>query len=360
MADTNNRFRNLIARNFILPRYHIHEKMNRFDLTGNPHVDENEVLYNNYDAILKLLRNYGHMLTKLAYVQPKYDTRNIEISRSIGKYCADTLTEITLSSDEYSLLATMNYTFTKVFRVNIVPFYNSQIPDEFELASIFPNVREIIVTPNPKSFESMTIFYPHLEHLLRSTPHLQSLVLNSLPNSKLFKVIDDVELEILQLTLNHSDEVDKLETVHLDHVKSFTLVISSKESKLKVQSLPITFRSLEVFQVIAANSTQIANNLIKLNKNLKVLATPQNNLSILEVFNQWSDLEVLTIQWSNQINVPETKRLLNRATKLRELTFVVPYPSIGDEIFDTLPDWWQFVHDAHFGTYLTFKRVEHL
>lgn len=361
MADTNNRFRNLIARHFMLPRYRIHEKINRFDLTGNSHIDENEVLYNNYDAILKLLRNYGHLLTKLVHVQPELnDTRNIEISQSIGKYCADTLTEITLSSDEYSLLDTMDYTLTNVFRVNVVPFYRSEVPDEFALAPIFPNMKELIVTPNPKSLESVQKFYPHLEFLIRSTPHLQSVVLNSLPSSDLLKAIDDVKLEALQITLNRSDEVNELDHVYLDHVKTFTLVINVEESKLKIEWLPISFERLEEFHVIATYSSQLVINLIKTNKNLKSLAVPQNNLSVLDTFMQWSDLEVLIIQWSNQINLPETKRLLNQAAKLQELTFVVPYRSIGDEIFDTLPDEWQFVREDHSGTYLTFKKVEHL
>lgn len=357
MADTNNRFRNLIARNFILPRYRIHEKINRFDLTGNSHISENEILYNNYDAILKVLRNYGHMLTKLVYIQPELnDLRNIEISRSIGKYCTDTLTEITLSSDEYSLLSTMDYTFTKVFRVNIVPLYSSEVPEKFDLVSIFPNMKELIVTPNPQSGESVKKFYPHLEHLLRSTPHLQSLVLNSLPSSTLLKVIDAVEIEILQLTLNESD-LDKIETVHLDHVKSFTLVITGEVSKLNGKRFPITFENLDELQIIAENVADILINLIQLNKNVKALAVPQYNLGVLCIFKQWSDLEVLVTTWSNKINIPV---LLNQATKLREITFVVPYPTIGDEIFDSLPEEWQFVHEAHSGTYLTFKRIERL
>lgn len=383
MADTNSRFRNLIARHYMVPVFHINERVIRLDLAKNQQSNLNEIHFDNYDAIVKLLKNYGHLITKLVYVRPppsspSFNAEIVEISENIAKYCAKTLTEITLSSDEYYLLSQTNEIFNKVIRVNIVQLYSSQQPDStfdgfFKMHKIFPNMEELHLTPN--AFKSMENLYPKMKHLEFSTtqsaddnkltnlllfnPQLRSVALNNFPHSSHLEFNNQFlpQLETLQIPFDNVNELASYHKnpVHFKNVKKFIVAVSERNFDVST-NFPITFEQLDALEIISNYSTEVAFKLIEQNDKLKVLSMPHNDLYVLDAMNQWTELEQITAQWSSHIVETEVQRLIGNAEKLTTITFVVPYQANGDDLIAILSDEWQFVREDHSGKYLTFER----
>lgn len=389
MAETNNRFRNLIARHYMIPVFHINERVIRLDYANDQHSDSSELHFDNYTAILKLLKNYGYLIRKLVYVRPpspfdevdvekmalSYE-KSVEISRNIAKYCRDSLTEITVSLDEYYLLSETSHIFPNVIRVNIIQLYSNQLPpwqfNGFKVQTIFPNIQELHLTPN--AIQPMEQFYPQMKHLkysenqgafagklvhlLRLNPQLNSLALNYFPEANILHSANEIlpQLEALKLTLNNGNALESYQNqgVHFENVKRFTLSVYARD--IDEMKFPITFKHLEMLEVISKYSTEIAFKLIEQNDKLIELSMAHNDLYALDALNQWNELRRVTLQWSKHIDVNETQRLIGKAKKLNRITFIVPYQSMGDDLIAILSDEWQFVRQDFSRTYLTFER----
>lgn len=139
MAQLKDRFRSLIGRHFMIPKYRIHNQLIRFSDRHNL-LDLNQFTLNRFGQILQLLQNYGDLITQLQLTKGSFTEQELlEISHYVERFCSSTLIELKLSNVGDYLLYMTKEVFPKIAKLRF--WSNYGYSKELQLARIYPNMQ---------------------------------------------------------------------------------------------------------------------------------------------------------------------------------------------------------------------------
>lgn len=368
-ADEDESVRSVIRDEYMVNKYHIHEKVIRLD-----HPDwlesmtSESISINNYDVARKFLQHFGDLVTKLEFnnVHQLFTKEQVEtLCHDIDQHCSDTLVHIKLVGVGYHLLSETSTTFQRVTSVSLYPINIGR--DSFELNRIYPMMETLELTVHyPRSLETLVRSYPNLKHLkfveygqrfynnylrniIEMNPQLESLQVNSFPNNEFLQFVTEkaTHLEGLWFTCNafdiirnERDSVDLKQIVHFPHVKHLTL-----ESPYHCpKPLPLTFDHLESVTIysIVGITNQPIQKLLENNQHIKVLSIPYVDLyprdceRLMEFMRMLPELEEIEVQWTQKISMDNTLRWMNEIDTLKVIRFRVPIGPSGHALMAIL------------------------
>lgn len=330
-----------------------------------------------YTSIEQLLRNFGHLITKLEFSSLPFTQREVQlINWQIAKYCPN-LQKISLSNVDFYLISETNQTFQNVVSVDLKYHHFTDI---LELDRIYPHMERLkIVSRFPVIFKSVVRSYPHLKHLeinewgtsheslliqdlLELNPQLESLVIGGYPKLNVLKNAGERLENLTSLALTvRSSNIDGAHAAHFPNVRDFTLHIGW-ETIESLDHVPITFNHLEVLRISTSLSFENVANFIKVNEHLKVLAiyTTQTFSSVLKVLHGLADLEEIRLKWSKNIATADVLSLLNDFAKLNSVTFVVSIEEDFNDLLEIVPSEWSFKRKVDYTIYDEIYKTHHL
>lgn len=380
LAEINQHFHDLIFQHYLKIRFH--QSVVRFDTYGSKEErNPNEIVLSNYDIILQTLRRFGSFIKKLIFSGDTFEFDQIaEISHHIAEYSAQSLIEITLVNVDNYLLSTTNQIF---HRVKTVKIRCASFIDNFRLNHIYPMMKTLKFTLNTPSrvLLSLRRQYEHLENVafyetvstgeninfrpvFELNPQIRSLELPRFPSHDLLQVINDSlpNLESLSVScypLNYLHSYENGQNVHLINVKRFTISLPW-QSPETLDHFPITFENLESLEVASSRLFDVPVRLIEQNEHLKVLSLATLNVTpnfanILNVIKRLTELEAITLQWTEAVAQSELWRLMNKVGKLRNVTFIIEQSSDFNKLI--VPDEWKLlkVEDILRKKHVTFE-----
>lgn len=383
MVEVNNRFHQVIGHHYIISKYHVNEKLIRIAHSEN-HLDANQITFSKYETITRLLKFYGHLITKLEVSGTFFNIKQIEeIVRYIERYCCESLIELRLLYAGEYLLNAASRTFDKVTSL-VLKSYDDYLKKP-DLLRIYPILERLtlavgksfklpIIEEHLPSLKNLEFFElnrfvndSYLESFLRLNLHLNSLSLNRVPTlnlsrflvqnlPKLHKLGINYDYNPLVITDWHSDHN---ETVHFKTIKQLNVKI---ENNHFFNRFPITFEYLETLDIVLTSYHNVPLDLIEQNDKLAVLSIPlrfvQNFQQILDAIRNLRRLEELTTNWDDTIRA-DLIQLMTDNTNLQKITFFV-LKGERDPLLATIPDEWQFMKewkDKLMYTFLTFERA---
>lgn len=243
--------------------------MNPFYINGgkyisseNVRVADNQIEIQHFSAVLKVLRHFGLVISKLGF-SIAYATVNIakgiaQIHDSIGMYCADTLIEFHIDSFHPNFFDKFSKPFKQVESVYIIRSsggfdsktlsFEKLFPairklsltkvvtfDAYDIAQIYPNLKELTITIGN---DTKTIRQEHVHALLEKNPQIDSLKLKSYTRSFLQNV---------------SQVVANLKRLEIEEYISGGANDSASE-------MPITFYNVKHLAIISWNSVSVPEN----------------------------------------------------------------------------------------------------
>ncbi|XP_055306315.1 uncharacterized protein LOC129570649 [Sitodiplosis mosellana] len=190
---------------------------------------------------LKLLRCFGHLITKLDITHDKH------MDAYVNEYCAESLVEIKFQRCKASTLDDLKKPFTQV---KTLCFDSCKLGSKLsELDKWFPKVRRLEFTDRNET----AVHFPHLQHLTLSLPIDTNNRLNNLSellrlylNTRSLSIIGYFEFKYLQSVSEHLQHLERLDinpfgyfsnvgndTVHFPNVKKLKLRDVVRESRLR-------------------------------------------------------------------------------------------------------------------------------
>lgn len=132
----------------------------------------NVVYVEQYGEILRLLKYYGHLITKLSIVYSQYPqfggVNMAPIIKYVNTYCNNNLIEfdITINSDYMEVFDKMTKPFKQVKKLSICGKYNKMESSTLSFGELFPALRSLslnYVQVHDKN--NLDFKFPHLKHL---------------------------------------------------------------------------------------------------------------------------------------------------------------------------------------------------
>lgn len=302
LADENSRFRKLIATHTAINRFHIDEKLIYFEIREYKHMEKVEMkndLIQIGDRLIafKLLRNFGHMISKMYIEQrilgPKSTKWHPEIDKYINEYCSDSLKELKIESHVYGSTYNLDidYAWKKPFEqltnLNIEAISDERffIYRNKSFSEIFPSLRTMTIRLK-KNSDCIVDHFPHLEQATFSNikkneflffelnSHIRSLRIED-------RVINDIKtlrrtsellqnLEFIRLEMDFpllSDESNEL--IHFKKIKKFILSIPMYDVYPPILNIPIVFDQLEEMEINQWIDNNSFKKFLELHKTLK-------------------------------------------------------------------------------------------
>lgn len=379
VADASTIFRELIIDHYMIPKYQLHKKVLRVALSEVYYDSETEN-FNIYtfSIVLRILRNFGHIITKLYFEAAIYDKAEVAIiAEYVEKYCSRSLVEIT--GNDYPL-SKSNQSFEKV---HIVDFRFSHQMTDFQIHRSYPYVEELkIRTYNPVSDDVLVYPCPYLYKLdfhevqdsknasfitnfLRLNPQLQTLRLEAFVSLELLLVIRDNVPNLTSLTLAHrkNDFFQSKQIIHLPSVDHFTLDVIWYDLG-DFERFPITFDNLISLEISSLALKGLMIDLVKQNNEILSLSLPLSN--IWDVFtsmvaihlHELSKLEVIRLWWSNDMSAEDLSDLLGDVEKLKKIIFGTWSGVHTKDLFSKILEEWKIsdISDNDGLQYLTLER----
>lgn len=378
MADTCVRFRQLITAQYMIPKYHIHENIVRIaSPTIGPATSE-KVHISSFNLALKFFRNFGHLITKLEFIDYDYtDKEATTIIQYIEKFSSASLKQM---RGGCGLLTKASGTFDNVTVVDITC---SDELSEFRFHRIFPRMEFLkLYVDQPLSPDLIAFSCPNLTkfdlHELRNSnddsfiqnflvlnPQLETVHLKKVTQFEALNVIRDLpNLKELQIVRRVNDFFKSNETIDLVTVQHFTLDIMCYNLDI-IHRFPIRFKHLKSLEINSLSLVApFVTDLIQQNMGtIKLLSLPLSNLSeifsmLLTFVRGMVELEEIRLWWSDRITAGELTHLLNDARKLNKVVFSAWNGIHCQDLLNKMPIGWELVNlnGEHEMKYLTFER----
>lgn len=377
----------------MIPKYRVNEHIIHLKRMDDEDYVTGYYIYQ-FRVIHKLLRQFGHLFTKLDFPSTCFTLEQVElINIDIAEYCSSSLEKIALSGVGSHLISETNRTFNNVVSVDLR--YHHFEDNNLELARIYPKMETLkIMSRYPFTRNSILHTYPHLKHfqinnwgtpaesaimksLLQLNPQLETLLIDGFPEFYVLEYASEYLTNLQSLSLGcfvyrfrdsagygiHLNATNT-QNIHFSSVRNFTLTVGW-EALESIDQIPITFEQLEYLEISWSTTFETIVPLITPNNRLKVLSIPltdtrQSYSNVLTVANDLAELEVIRLQWSNRISVDDTLRIMHDLQQLKMITFIVSTGDEYDDLMQLLPNEWQF-YDKFYNEiaekyYLTFER----
>lgn len=384
LAGVNSRFHHLIG-HYMLAKHNIHKKVLRLRNVDHPSITANAINIGKSVTILRFLRHFGHLITKLEYTHKHHTTiEHLKIKHSIQRYCARTLLDIKMSSQRSYLIGDVNNPFEKVINVDLAIGQFDR--DNLQLHRVYPHMERLnfsIPAGSDNAMITMTSLaqlYPHLKHLefseitgdsnlrliVRANTQLNSLTLNMCPTVELLQFLDVTLADLKVLSISCDAAFEWASSVSMKSVRNFSIISMDRDHEPKILTkFPITFNRLEEIDIVTSTILHVPISLIKQNRRVKVLSIHaveaiDSYSRVLEIINQLNELEVLRVTWSSEISAMETLQFLNRVpNRVQKINFIVTQRTFYSDLLTILPNQWQLAGEEFISSsvkYVTFVR----
>lgn len=253
LVDTSNsRLRELITRHQIVNRFRIHEKIlkARNDSPQSKiECNNNSVIVDDHVVLLKLLRNFGHIITRISIIHRHNKSTNSvrwyqRAIEYINEYCSDSLVELMLSGEDEStvdlILIPENYStyiWQKPFKkLNKLVIKDAMMTDVgYNVSEIFPSLQYLGITLfGPHHFEIFNQHFPQLVHVTFPFRTFQEYHYKFLEINPQIRSIRPVIVHDLDALRNISGIMQNLETIDI-------LFIEMENN----ETVPIEFKSVK-------------------------------------------------------------------------------------------------------------------
>lgn len=326
LADTSARFRTLITDQYMIPLLQIPKKL--IHIGGQKHFHQlttDDLFIGTFQIILRFLRNFGHLITKLKFIGNSSfsSDEKFAISEYIEKYCSQTLADIHLIESNSYLTNDAKRTFPNVLKVTISSFSQLNIS---QIHRIFPNMLELALT-NDLLAISNTSTWKQLYNSLESMPQLRALSLSRIPSYDQLEFINKIlpNLESLAIGYDPSDFPNSIErNVHFANVRHFQVNVLGGTQGITNDSFPVVFDQLATLEMKMNEFASIPIKCIEENVALTSLTLPfeiasriSNNIKELKHLNE------LKVKWSTDVNAADLMSLMNELNQLDCFTFIV-------------------------------------
>lgn len=320
VSEINEKFHQIIAENFIagyhLDRNVIHLKGVTAKAPASAIREKypNQLTIENSKLISKVLENFGYLMRNIEIDGSEADYLCLErIVDMVEKYCAKTLTSLTLSRMERMVIGKWR-PFERVEKVTIdaVELYK-----DVPLYSIFPNLRALNLYPLARTKLSSILHpYPHIEHLGIYTA-------SSHTNQDFVKSFVQLNPNLTSLTIADAISTSYAEYLrdNFPHLKALRLIALSSEFFFEEPRKIIYLRNVTNFSMtILKNSNQTIMFPFAFNElkalTLDVATTlPDNLIEAIVENNQLEKLAIIKVIPTYQ----QLKRIVAALPKLKEI-----------------------------------------
>jgi len=336
----------------------------------------NVVYVRQYGEILRLLKYYGHLITKLSIVYSQYPqfggVNMAPIIKYVNTYCNNNLIEfdLTINSDYMEVFDKMTKPFKQVKKLSLCGKYNKMASSTLSFDDLFPALRSLslkyIQVHDKSNFDYK---FPHLKHLyveigqsdktrfteddvekmIMTNSHIQSLKLGRC-DMKMLKIVSEIllDLESLQLVsfINfHHFKND--ERIVFNNVKYFS-VVGQFDGILEY----VEFKNLTEFHIIGSPS-YYGNwiDFIAKNPHLKILSVQKTHTTGSEL-KRLTELNLNLAEISLSLNhnveyetIADFVRKNENITKI-ELTIQFSSQSIAEALQKEFGKIWSIIRNC--------------
>lgn len=380
VSELNPRFKQLIETHYMLPKYHIDDKLIRFAQSPS-HVETDEITIFASNHIQRLLTNYGHLIRKIVFSGIFFNITEVEmINQNIVQYCSKSLVELRLIDAGTHLLSDATTIFDNVTAINLRLYQSTKL----QLQRIYPKLAKLTLTVGEtfilpiidESYSNLMhlVFMEfadftndsYLINLIQLNPQIRHLHLNRMPTIDFAHLIQaNLEhLQTLQVAYNPVGVIEWYaqhnQSIHFKTVKH--LIVSIQHSGHSFHRFPMTFEKLEVLDIDLMSFYHVPIGLIQQNPHLKMLSIPLrfviNRQTILNCIYDLRELNEMKTNWGSEIRA-DVIRLM---TELRHLTRITFYVLDGekDNLLGSISDEWRMVNLLKYNFnhfFVTFERV---
>lgn len=375
-ADCSPRFRQL-AEKWMVEKFALDRRQIVFDPFENGPISSHQLMdtlqIHRYDFVLRTLRLYGVLITKLTLQahQLPYD-QLLELGHHIGRYTAHSLTELNLYN-----AANMFVQFdTRMPHVRNLRIDDVNVDDCLQLNVLFPQLERFdLKIVNPAPLNTVAHHYPHLrhfslneldwqrrqlpfvDHFMRLNPQIRSFASDNLLS------VDSVELmktywphlEWLSLA-DHPQDLPfygSNEIVSIDSVRHFVLQINRRMEPI-FEPFPLSFGGhLVSVEVRSFAITDDLTEFIMENERLRKISLPwtepKRAAKLFQRLKQhFRELQEFEYKLTPKSNAKEMIELMADAEQLRRVTVVLHEHSDYDHFADAIPeDWFLRKNETH-------------
>lgn len=363
----------------MLAKHNIHKKVLRLRHVDHSSITANAINIGKTATILRFLRHFGHLITKLEYTHKQHTAiEHLKINHSIQRYCAHTLLDIKMSSQRSYLIGDVNNPFEKVFNVDMSIGHIDR--DNLQLHRVYPHMERFnfSVPAGVITMTSLAQLYPHLKHLefsemegdvnlrliVRANTQLQSLKLNMCPTMELLQFLDATlpHLEALNIAC---DTFALSSSVFMKSVRNFSMISMHAIEPQILTTFPITFNRLDSIDIVTTTISMVPMKLIQQNPRVKVLAVHaiesiDSYSRVLDIINQLNELEELRVIWSSKISATETLEFMNHVPqRVQKISFIVTHRTFYGDLLTITSNQWQLLGEEIISSsvkYVTFVR----
>lgn len=373
VADCSPRFRQLAAK-WIVEKFQLHHKQITIDLFENGPISsqtQNIFTIQHHDFVLKTLRLYGYLITKLTIHGYNLTYEQItQIAHHIDRYSLESLTQLNLHHATDMLLQFTD-PFTKLVNLRIAEI---ELDDSLQLNILFPALERLDVTiDNPGNLSSIVHHYPHLQHFglneidwqrefhfvdrfVKANPQIRSFASDNLLSfdSVELLTINWPQLEWLSLT-DHMMDLPFYEPgviVWFDSVKHFTLTINRRTDSI-FEPFPLAFSQLDSIQLRSYAISDDLANFIVANENLRKISIPwtepKRAVKLFKQLQNVNELNEIEYRVTPKAYATELIALMTdtgKYAKLQRVTVILSEQSDYGYFEDDIPKEWNIVENT--------------
>lgn len=342
LADLSTELRAIITERYMVPIYQLHEKTICFTVGMDEHQPGSRLVINELPVALRLLRIFGHLVTKLKLFSLNFTTEQLTlIGNYIAKYCQSSLIELELFGIQTSELITdPTNLFPNVTKLKLSSFHPM---GSLEIHKIYPALKELTyschafsrnshIFPNLVRFElienGVDANDSNIREFLKLNSHLRELSLSRIVTFDLMKFMEEnlEKLESLEIGyLSHAMQSPNNEILHFGDIRSF--VITPKARGNILQKFPLSFNRLDSVEIRTNDYFNVPLNLIKENPMIKTLSLPwldgRQAVRVLSGVRDSHQLEEATVKLTNIDSMPEVLESINEFGAMRRINFIV-------------------------------------
>lgn len=358
IAETSKRFQSLAQqvfrrqfakRTFIFhtPYFIDANTMTGAELTEN--TGDGNVKIKHLPSISRILRNFGHLITKLSIINDFTISKSIarKIFHLVNLYCAESLTHFTIKNYWNNVFADVHLPFVRTEFLSLDGSFKSLRSANATLGQMFPMLRFLDL--GSTNIDDMNMYdqkMPLLQHLtwnggksdalrtiFKNHPHIQSLNLTS-ADSHLVEMAARELMQLQYLTINNYMTYNAND-IEFKHLKSFTL--SGYFGTFPTNFL---FGGLEELEVVSEqhDSKQTIEFALRNRDTLKKLrlVVSLRDSEILHLANASLSLLEMDIACGLDVQCESLVKLVENSKHLIELTLNVEAEHLRHDVFETL------------------------
>lgn len=351
---------------------------------------ENSVYILHATTAMKILRNFGHLITNLV-VLPLYYKYNeyLEpgskiINKYVNEYCSKSLKNLTLVNFKQNatmewfkpfeqvetlffqvgVLDTKSMDLNKIFpRLRRLEFQGVTVTDQRFIEQHFPYLHEIIIDINLARL-NRDLWKSNIQKFIQLNPQLRKLQLRTFGEQEFFTLLSQQNIEALGLEVQPGDffsEPGNDSLAHFPHVKKLELIFPWYQ-EYKIEHLPFDFENIEELTMNWFHDVSLTDEWIDFvikHKNIRKLvlqtSQPRDNHWAM-MLNQLPHLNEL----HSKLSTPTAAGVLNFIQNSEHVTKYVFYGisrRYANELIAVLDDAWLCTSNER-DSLLTIEKLE--